>query len=239
MKRLILFLAALWLGSAAICADGSRQEFESTRGSRVSWARLKFKVKGYNPNGNPDLGWFYHPQGDIRVVEWLRANTDVNILQEWNIVDVKNLDHMCAFPMLFLSGKGAIDLAPAEKNNLREYLLRGGVLFCDDCVALHQPVEDVFFRSMVRLVKEVLPGVRFTQLKQDHPIWHCYYDMKTWTHLQGKNNGLWGAWYEGRLVMVIDSGDLHCGWTGFHFSNNQRIGAFQWAANICVYLMSH
>ncbi len=196
-------------------------------------------MTGYNPNGRADLGWFYHPAGDIRVVEYLRRNTDLNTMQEWNIVDVDRLDQMCEFPLLFLSGKGAIALNERQKENLREYLKRGGFLFVDDCVALRQPREDIFFRSVNRLVSELLPGVELRQLKRDHPVFHCYYDIRGWTHMQGVNNGLWGAWYEGRLVMLTNSSDLHCAWAGFHFSLRQRTAAFQMAANIFVYVMAN
>ena len=101
-------------------------EFEAGRGSRVAWARLKFRVTGVPGNA---LGWYYHPTGDVRMVEWLRRNTTINIKEEWNIVNVNNLEHMCQFPLIFLSGKGMIQLDAQEKNNVREYLRRGGFFF--------------------------------------------------------------------------------------------------------------
>lgn len=236
MKKTLVFLL-LCCTFAALFAQ--EEEFEAGRGSRVAWARLKFRVTGYNPNGNVALGWFYHPTGDVRMVDWLRANTDINIKEEWNIVDVARLDQMCEFPMLFLSGKGSIDLNAKEKRNLREYILRGGFLFVDDCVALRQPKEDIFFTSVNNLVREILPEVELKKLPLSHPVFHCYYDIKRWTHMQGMDNGLWGAWYKGRLIMLTNSSDLHCAWTGFHFTQAQRKAAFQIAANIYVYVMAN
>lgn len=234
MKKLLLCIVATCLFFAL-----SGAEFESERGSRVSWARLKFHVTGYNPNGNADLGWFYHPTGDVRLIDWLRENTDINIKEEWNVVDVERLDQMCEFPLLFLSGKGEIDLTPKQKNNLREYIRRGGFLFVDDCVALRQPREDVFFNSVNRLMRELFPDLRLQKLPINHPVFRCYYKLTRWTHMQGVNNGLWGAWLDGRLVMLSNSSDLHCGWTGFHFTEHQRQAAFKIAANIYVYVMAN
>ena len=57
--------------------------------------------------------------------------------------------------------------------------------------------------------------------------------------MQGADNGLWGAWYKGRLIMLTNSSDLHCAWTGFHFTQAQRKAAFQIAANIYVYVMAN
>ena len=68
-------------------------------------------------------------------------------------------------------------------------------------------------------------------------VFFTYYTITDWAHLQGVNNGLWGAWYKGRLVALMNSSDLHCGWVGFHFSRHQRTFALKMAANIYVYSM--
>jgi len=212
------------------------RDFENGRGSRVAWARLKFKVTGVPANFS---GWYYHPTGDVRMVEWLRQNTTINIKEEWNIVNVDNLEHMCRCPLIFLGGKGKITLNAQEKSNVREYLQRGGFFFVDDCVALGQVRQDLFFSSVIDLLKEVLPEVEVKPVPLEHPVFHCYYNLNQWVHLQGEDNGLYGAWLDGRLVALLDSSDLHCGWAGFHFSDRQRAFAFKMAANIYVYAMEN
>ena len=210
-------------------------DFENARGSRISWARLKFPTTGYRKS---TLGWFYHPSGDIIIVDWLRRNTTMNMKLEWNIADVDRLDQMTDFPLIFVSGKGAMDLTANQKANVREYLLRGGFLFVDDCVALHQVKEDLFFDSVVSLLRELFPGIELRRLSLNtHPVFSCYYRITRWEHLQGVNNGLWGAWYKGRLLALLNSSDLHCGWVEFHFSRKQREFALRMAANIYIYSM--
>ncbi|MDD3153718.1 MAG: DUF4159 domain-containing protein [Victivallaceae bacterium] len=223
--------------SAGNLTSPEEASFEKTRGSRLSWARLKFPTTGFRRGDS--LGWFYHPSGDIIIVNWLRTNTTINMMLEWNIADIDNLEQMTDFPLLFLSGKGAISPNAKQKANLKEYLLRGGFLFVDDCVALRQIKEDLFFDSVKALLQEILPGVQFRKLPLSDRVFHSYYDINDWAHLQGVNNGLWGAWDQGRLVALMNSSDLHCGWVGFHFSKRQKDFALRMAANIYVYSMFH
>ena len=93
MNRREFFRGVLLAALAVPFARGNllkAGEFEAGRGSRVDWARLKFRVTGVPGNA---LGWYYHPTGDVRMVEWLRQNTTINIKEEWNIVNVNNLEH--------------------------------------------------------------------------------------------------------------------------------------------------
>ena len=242
MERRTFLKSALALGVLGLFAPRSlgqeAADFEALRGSRVSWVRLKFPVTADHWQG-ATLGWFYHPTGDVLLIDWLRKNTTINIKQEWNIVDVGELEQMCEFPMLFLSGKGKINLSSRQKRNMREYLLRGGFLFVDDCVALRQPREDVFFLSIISMLHEILPEVETRQLPMDHPVFNCYFKIPRWEHLQGVDHGLWGAWYQGRLIALMDASDLHCGWVGFHFNERQREFSYKITANIYVYAMTH
>ena len=233
MKKLLTLICVV-CGLLCAAADS---EFESGRGSRVEWARLKFNVTG---DRSGPLGWFHHPTGDINLIDFLRNRTDINISYQWNIVAVGNLEHMSQFPLIFASGLGRIVLNKKEKSNIREYLLRGGMLFIDDCVA--KPVNgkhDIFFTSFKNVLTSIIPEIEMRKIETSHPIFHCYYDLPSWVHIQGTNNGLWGAWYEDRLVAVLDSSDLHCGWVGFQFSQDKREFALKMAANIYVYAMTY
>lgn len=234
-KTFLLFALSSFLLPLFPCLAKDTPDFENIRGSRISWARLKFPTTGYRQS---TLGWFYHPSGDVIIVNWLRKNTTMNMKLEWNIADIDRLDQMTDFPLIFISGKGAMNLNARQKANLKEYILRGGFLFVDDCVALFQVKEDLFFDSVLTVLREILPGIELKRLMvNEHPVFSCYYRIARWEHLQGVNNGLWGAWYKGRLVALLNSSDLHCGWVGFHFNQKQRTFALKIAANIYVYSM--
>ena len=108
-----------------------------------------------------------------------------------------------------------------------------------DLDALRQIKEDLFFDSVRTLLKEILPEIEMRRIPMSDDVFHTCYTITDWAHLQGVNNGLWGAWYKGRLVALMNSSDLHCGWVGFHFSQRQRTFALKMAANIYVYSMFH
>ncbi len=232
------FIFFLFFFFPAVFSAEKEEQFEQTRGSRISWARLKFPVTGYARGDS--LGWFYHPSGDIIIVNWLRKHTTMNMKLEWNIADINHLEQMTDFPLLFLSGKGAIHANMRQKANLREYLLRGGFLFVDDCVALRQTKEDLFFDSVRTLLREIFPDIVIRRIPMTDPVFFSYYRITKWEHLQGVDNGLWGAWLkDGRLIALLNSSDLHCGWVGFHFNQAKRTFALRMAANIYIYSMSH
>ncbi len=91
------------------------EPFENARGSRISWARLKFPTTGYRQGDS--LGWFYHPSGDIIIVDWLRKHTSMNMKLEWNIADIDRLDQMTDLRLPFPSGQGASAATPQQQRN--------------------------------------------------------------------------------------------------------------------------
>ena len=65
-QRLLLFLP-LFLILLPLHPLSGADKFENARGSRISWARLKFPTTGYRRGDS--LGWFYHPSGDVIIVD--------------------------------------------------------------------------------------------------------------------------------------------------------------------------
>jgi len=86
-----------------------------------------------NQGVDPD-DWGVHPNGDLNLIQHLDENTTVNIASKWNVADVAKLDELQHYPFLFMHAEVPPDFADAERANLREYLLRGGFLFAEDCV---------------------------------------------------------------------------------------------------------
>jgi hypothetical protein len=232
MKKLLLpFLICTILSAAA-------GDFEAERGSRVSWARLKYPVKGSSRHES-DWDWHAHPTGDMRMIDFIRRNTTVNLKEDWNVVDVESLDKMCAFPFIFIHGQRTQNMSQAGKRNLREYLLRGGFVFVDDCVwQKKDPYQDVLYQSFLRLFKELFPEVRIQRADMKHPLFHCYFKIDVFPHCQGKNNGISLVTLNERLIDIITSSDIHCGWvTESWFGAQKTREAYRMGVNIYVYSM--
>jgi hypothetical protein len=218
----------------------TKKEFsENNRGSRVSWCRLKFPVKG-SSRYESAWDWHAHPSGDVKMIQVLRDYTSINLKQEWNVADIEDLDKMCHFPLVFMHGQRLINLNRKSAENLREYVLRGGFLLIDDCVYKKYTYPDLFFLSMITTLKQLFPGVKLEKLKTDHKLFNCYFKLKSWPHMQGRNNGIYAAYYKKRLIAFLYSSDLHCGWVNVGwFSRTQTRSAYKMGVNLYVYAMNN
>ena len=214
-----------------------RKFSEADRGSRVSWCRLKFPVSSITRS---HTDWHSHPSGDVKMFQVLREYTSINLKQEWNVADIKDLDKMCAFPIIFIHGQCPINISRQAENNLKEYVLRGGFLLIDDCKFKNHPVPDLFFRSIMKKMIKLFPGIKLKKLTPRHKLFRCYFKLYHWPHMQGRNNGVYGAYYKKRLIAFIYSSDLHCGWVDvgwFSYKNTQN--AYKMGVNLYVYAMNN
>lgn len=209
-------------------------------GPPVPWGRLKY----IGENGD-DQDWHVHPHGDINLMDLIRDETSANLGKKWNVADVANLDSMTQYPFLFMHGEIGPVLDATAQQNLREYFLRGGFLFAEDCVVGYNhhgfnKGNDFFFQAMMAQLPSVLPGAKIEQLPMDHPIFHCFYHFNEWPHMQGTPHGPQGLIYDGRVVAIVSPSDLHCGWVNgdnWFGPGKQRL-AMQMGANIYLYAMT-
>jgi hypothetical protein len=235
------FVKALALGGlSGLAGIRSARADGEPRGATVDWARLKFTCW----KGNTD-NWNVHPQGDLNLIEHLNARTTVRIRNKWNVADGTRLHEMTQYPFLFMTAELPPELGSAERANLREYLLRGGVIFAEDCVIgkTHKngtglPV-DAFFLGMSQEFRRILPEARLERVPLSHPVFHCFYDLPDGLPvMQGVAHGLHGLFLEGRVVAFLSASDNHCGWAGSFFKKEMNTAALQMGTNIYIYAMT-
>lgn len=211
----------------------------SKRGPLAPWARLKFTCRG-----GDDDDWNVHPNGDLNLIDVIREHTTANVRKHWNVADVSELNAMTAFPFLFMHSEMGPELEDDHRKNLREYLLRGGFLFAEDCVNGKMRSDrsgDEFFRKMVEEFAIIMPEGKLEKLPYDHPVFHCFHHFDNGCpHMQGKQHGLHSLTVKGRVVALLSPSDLHCGWTNGDqwFSASQQQKAFQMGTNIYLYAMT-
>lgn len=212
---------------------------EARRGPLAPWARLKFTCRG---GDNDD--WNVHPNGDLNLIDVIREQTTANVRKHWNVAEVSNLDSMTAFPFIFMHSEMGPELEDNHRRNLREFLLRGGFLFAEDCVKGKLRSDgsgDEFFRKMQEEFPKILPEGKLEKLPYDHPVFHCFHHFDNGCpHMQGKPWGLYGLTVKGRVVALLSPSDLHCGWTNGYqwFSPSLQQQAFQMGTNIYLYAMT-
>lgn len=213
---------------------------ETRRGPFSPWARLKYTCRGED-----DDDWNVHPNGDLNLIDVIREQSTANVRKHWNVADITKLDSMTVFPFLFMHSELAPELEDAQRANLREYLLRGGFLFAEDCVKGKMRSDgsgDEFFRRMAEVdFPAMFPEGKLEKLPYDHPVFHCFHHFDNGCpHMQGKEHGLHGLTVKGRLVALLSPSDLHCGWANgaVWFGADQQQKAFQMGTNIYLYAMT-
>lgn len=241
------FLQMLAVGGASLVAQ---KTFGQTTpapvvtkpGAGLPWARLRFRARE-----GDDIDWSVHPHGDLNLIDHMNANTTVNLARKWNVADVGKLDEMTAYPFLFMHGELPPELRPEERQNIREYILRGGFLFAEDCVIgkgnLGQSRHnDFFFRHMAETeLSRIIPEAKLVRLPNDHPVFHSLFDFSNGLpHMQGTPHGLHALMLNERVVAFLSPSDLHCGWTNGDawFGPGQASIAMKMGANIYAYAMT-
>jgi len=233
----------LGLSSASAAAD-------APKGPPVPVGRLKFTGE----NGDQE-DWHVHPNGDLNLIDSVRDQTSINLEKKWNVADITDLKTMTPFPFLFMHAEIAPVLTDDERKNLKEYLLRGGFLFAEDCVNGygHHGMDrqnSYFFDAMKKELPNLVPGAIFAKLPNSHAIYHCFHNLPGLPLIQGiglrgpkeleEEHGLWGLTYRGRLVSVLSPTDLHCGWTNGPgwFTEKQNIDSVKMGTNIYLFAMT-
>ena len=228
-------LLVLWLAWGGLPAPG--QDLDALRGERVGWARLK----------TPSLHWMRHARGDPTLMQFLRANTSLNIDPTWYVADCQKLDEMCTYPLLFSQGIHPIVGEPA-RGNVAEYLRRGGFLLIDACIN-HEitPDPDAFLAQETAFLAAALPEARVARLPSTHPLYRCYFQIPggrpphtfdgAMYDPRWAKHGLYGIFIGSRLAGVISLSGLQCGWDRMPAEQGHDVACMEMLVNIYVYAM--
>jgi hypothetical protein len=145
------------------------------------------------------------------------------------------------YPFAYLCEVGYMDLSDEEVAGMREYLLRGGFLLVDD---FRGPLAMQHFASYV---KRALPEYEIKELDITHPIFNCFFSIKTLDVRPPYGNGkprFFGVEDKhGRLMMIINyNNDVSDYW---QWSNDpfQPIAdtneAYKFGVNYVFYALTH
>jgi len=171
-------------------------------------------------------------------------------------VSFEELEVVKKYPFLFMTGENHYEIAANEKANLREYIMRGGFLYMDDCVVGNGG--DFFYKSSFKLLQEVFGEDAVKRVPHEHEIFHNVYDLgdtglpyleyikkrprRGLPYMHGQNHGARGVFVGDRLAIFLSSTDVHCGWCdshGFEWGKENYKKAIQMGINIIMYAISH
>ena len=236
------FLKRLLAGAAfspGLAALG--RSLDELRGDRVGWARLK----------TPSPEWKRHAGSDPILTKFFRDETTLNIDPIWYAADADDLAALCRYPFLFSQGVGVVT-GQAGRNNIAEYVRRGGFLLVDACHA-HEvtPDFDEFLSQQIAFYAIAIPEANVVPLPATHQIYRCLFqipDGRPPHTFEGDydarkaRHGLYGLMIGTRLAGVISLCGWQCGWD--HVTEHPSpsptgtdIACMRMVTNIYIYAM--
>jgi len=277
LKQLLLLItpALLASGAADVCAQREFRVYNSFEyeadvqlpadymvpGEFVS-GRLMYPAGGRMGRRGRGGGWenggtswaVDYPKGDRTFLSLLRRFSTINVRSVEQPVNI-NEDDMFYWPFLMVGLAGYWDLDDTQAARLREYLLRGGFLFCDSFF------DSGSWAGFTAGMKKIFPDRPIVDLKGDHPVFHAVYDIPALAETQIPNmNSLMGGgagylgdgaipyWRgilddDGRIMVLIAfNNDVADSWQWadhpYYPADKVNLG-LRLAVNIAVYAMSH
>ena len=160
-------------------------------------------------------------------------------------------EHLFEYPWLYATQTGYWDISDEEAASLREYLLRGGFLMCDDFWGENEL--DVFAEAMSR----VFPDRKLELLRPDDAVLHVVYSINESVqipglrHLQGYGRGqnlgapYWLGIYDdsGRLMVGANyNQDVGDSWEEANtpgYPEAMTAQGYRFGVNYVTYAMTH
>lgn len=161
--------------------------------------------------GDP-IDWNTDPNDMNNLLKWMQAEMDVNFSWEVKPLSDVNLEGETA-PVLYRTGHLPFSFSESERQRLRQYVMRGGLIIFDTCWGM-----EGFAESVRREMAEIFPEHPLKPLALDHPVYHAYYQdagMVQFTPFSGGHTApaeLEGIEIGCRLGVIFSPHDLSCGW---------------------------
>ena len=144
-------------------------------------ARLMYPSGGRGGRGGPGGGgnWLAgrtnwtvdYPKGDRTFAAALRRLTRIDIRSVEQPVNPDDGDDIFFWPYLHVSMPGSWNLTDAQTAKLRDYLLRGGFLFCDSFFGTEE------WRGFESGMKRIFPDREVEELLNDDAMFHTVFDL--------------------------------------------------------------
>jgi hypothetical protein len=208
---------------------------------------------GGNDWHHGNTGWTDdYPRGDRALIQMLRRNTRVNVRAVEQPVSLDDGDDIFYWPFLVAGMAQSWQLSDAQAAKLRDYLLRGGFLFCDSFFG-----EDSWYYYEESL-QRVFPDRDIVDMTDDAVIFHVAYDLPHMTDVSiphisaafGGGFGLsgpahWRGVFDdaGRLmVLIAHNNDVGDGWQWAddpRYPADEANRALRIGSNVAVYALTH
>ena len=128
-----------------------------------------------------------YPKGDRYYASILRRLTTIDVRSVEQPVNLEDGDDVFDWPYLIVGLAGSWNLDEEMVVKLRDYLDRGGFLFCDSFFGSQQ------WEGFLEGMRRVFPDREIVDLDDDHPLFHTVYDLTQKRQVPNMNNLLAGG----------------------------------------------
>jgi len=193
----------------------------------------------------PCVPWSHdYPDAGLHFSKILSELSKLNVVLDENEYIFSFADpNLFKYPFAYMCEVGYMQLNDEEIKGLREYLLRGGFLLVDDFRTQRQ------MQIFQYYLRQALPEYELKQLDITHPIFNCFYSIKTLDvrppYDRGKPEFLGMEDKHGRLMMIVNyNNDISdfWQWSGDPFQPlpaEDTQGAYKFGVNYAFYSLTH
>jgi hypothetical protein len=243
-----------WLPAAALAMALSGSAADDSSSPRAAdefhFARMIYVDNGMRGFGR---GWWQqdYPDAEINFIPNLTRMTRVRASVEGSKTVSLTDEELFDYPWLYATQTGYWELSDEELDPLREYLLRGGFLMCDDFWG--DTEWEVFAATMARL----FPTREIEELHGDDAVLHVVFSIDEFTQIPGHRHllgngqiqqlptpGWYGIYDDNRRLMVginynQDVGDSWEHADSIDYPQPMTALGYRFGINYIVYAMTH
>ncbi|WP_300437619.1 DUF4159 domain-containing protein [Christiangramia sp.] len=187
-------------------------------------------VLKYNGGGD----WYANPTALPNLIKFCNANINTRIKNKPETVEPGSID-IFRFPYVHMTGHGNVIFSDDEIENLRNYLLSGGLLHIDDNYGMNEYIR--------KEIKKLFPEKDLMELPANHPIFTTAFNFPNGLPKIHEHDALrpqaFGIMEDDRLVLLFTfESDLGDGWESPEVHNDSeevRQKALKMGANILKY----
>jgi len=189
--------------------------------------------------------WDYNPKVAANILNSVVEYTNIPVYPE-EVVITADSDELLSFPFLFMTGHKLVRFSTGERDRLRRFIERGGLLFSDDC---NHDVAGLYATSFEQEMQRAFPEPgTLDKLPRNHPLYRAFFQFpdgppQTAHELNGWGDDLVhdylrGVSANGRLGVLYSNKDYGCEWD-YDWRNKrfQRDDNTRFGVNIVVYAM--
>lgn len=186
------------------------------------------------------VDWAARPDDLNNLLKSMKGMMDVNFACEAKSLAEVSTDPE-KNPILYRTGHFHFELSAAERKNLREYLLNGGMIIFNAGMG-----SKPFYDSAIRELQALFPEAPVQRLSSDHPIYHSYYDINQVTYRKGVRDAGYNGnapWLDGvtincRTIAIVSRWGLDVGWDAVE-DDSMRAYTIESAQKMGVNIMSY